>query len=218
MIILIGGQKGGTGKSTISTNLAALMVERGEDVLLVDTDPQGSSSTWSAIRQDTEQKPITVVQKTGRISRDLVSLSERYGVIIVDAGGRDSQEMRQAMGVADVMYSPLQASQFDVSTLETLAEVASAVNALRTDPLPIFIVLNRASPNPLVSEYKDARGIVAEYDCFQTCSTVIHERIAFRTAASDGLAVHEMRVRDSKAVSEMSFFLREVLSHGNEEG
>ena len=39
MIILIGGEKGGTGKTTIATNLAALRAMAGRDVLLVDTDP-----------------------------------------------------------------------------------------------------------------------------------------------------------------------------------
>ena len=41
MIVLIGCEKGGTGKTTIATNLAALRALAGRDVLLVDTDPQG---------------------------------------------------------------------------------------------------------------------------------------------------------------------------------
>ena len=44
MVILIGGEKGGTGKTTIATNLAALRALAGHDVLLVDTDSQGSAS------------------------------------------------------------------------------------------------------------------------------------------------------------------------------
>ena len=47
MIVLIGGEKGGTGKTTIATNLAALRAMAGRDVLLVDTDPQGSASYWT---------------------------------------------------------------------------------------------------------------------------------------------------------------------------
>ena len=39
MIILIGGEKGGTGKTTIATNLSAMRALAGRDVLLVDTDP-----------------------------------------------------------------------------------------------------------------------------------------------------------------------------------
>jgi chromosome partitioning protein len=38
VIILIGGEKGGTGKTTIATNLAAIRTIEGHDILLVDTD------------------------------------------------------------------------------------------------------------------------------------------------------------------------------------
>ena len=57
MIILIGGEKGGTGKTTVATNLAAIRASRGHDVLLVDTDKQGSASAWSDIRDIKKSKP-----------------------------------------------------------------------------------------------------------------------------------------------------------------
>ena len=56
MIILVGGEKGGTGKTTIATNLAARLKDPGADVLLVDTDKQGSASSWAAMRE--EQKEV----------------------------------------------------------------------------------------------------------------------------------------------------------------
>ena len=52
MIILIGGEKGGTGKTTIATNLASIFKHNGRDVLLVDTDKQGSASFWCATRDE----------------------------------------------------------------------------------------------------------------------------------------------------------------------
>ena len=57
MIVLIGGEKGGTGKTTIATNLAALRAMAGRDVLLVDTDPQGSASYWTTSRDENAIKP-----------------------------------------------------------------------------------------------------------------------------------------------------------------
>ncbi len=52
MIVLVGGEKGGTGKTTLAINLAALRAIRGRDVLLVDTDPQGSASGWVLTRDE----------------------------------------------------------------------------------------------------------------------------------------------------------------------
>ena len=67
MIILIGGEKGGTGKTTIATNLAQLRSQNGHDVLLVDTDKQESASSWAGLREEEAIQPaITTVQKVGK--------------------------------------------------------------------------------------------------------------------------------------------------------
>ena len=52
MIVLIGIEKGGTGKTTLATNLAALRVSKGYEVLLVDTDKQNSANFWAACRDE----------------------------------------------------------------------------------------------------------------------------------------------------------------------
>ena len=54
MILLVGGEKGGTGKTTIATNLAVKRLQASGDLLLVDTDKQGSASAWAAIRDGQE--------------------------------------------------------------------------------------------------------------------------------------------------------------------
>ncbi|WP_236705193.1 ParA family protein [Hymenobacter sp. AT01-02] len=67
MIITVGGIKGGTGKSTISTNLAVWLSRQGHDVLLVDADEQESSSDFTAWRGETRNGELgyTLVQLTG---------------------------------------------------------------------------------------------------------------------------------------------------------
>ena len=62
MIVLIGGEKGGTGKTTLATNLAQMRAARGRDVLLVDTDKQESASAWASLRAEEGIEPtITAV-------------------------------------------------------------------------------------------------------------------------------------------------------------
>ena len=46
MVIIIGAEKGGCGKSTISVNLAATLASTGHDVCLVDSDRQLTTSDW----------------------------------------------------------------------------------------------------------------------------------------------------------------------------
>ena len=104
-IILVGGEKGGTGKTTIATNLAAMRAAAGRDVLLVDSDTQGSSSIWSQVRAEGgDQARLTCVSLHGRgIAAEIRQLAERFEDIIIDAGGRDSIELRQAMLAAELM-------------------------------------------------------------------------------------------------------------------
>ena len=47
-------------------------------------------------------------------------MAAKYRDIVIDAGGRDSVELRAAMTVADALYIPIQASQFDVWTLDQM--------------------------------------------------------------------------------------------------
>ena len=145
MIIVIGGEKGGTGKTTICTNIASIMAREGSDLLIIDTDKQGSASAWSALRDENKHvKRIPCIQKFGStIATEINDLRKRYDDIIIDAGGRDSVELRGAMTVADIIYIPIQASQFDVWTLgamDLLLTQATTFNAR----LKAIAVINRA--------------------------------------------------------------------------
>lgn len=204
MIVLIGGEKGGTGKTTIATNLAAVRASRGADVLLVDTDKQGSASFWTAIREDLEDAPrVACVQIFGKsVTGQVRDLSERYSEIIIDAGGRDSTELRAAMVIADQLFVPLQASQFDVWTLERMDELVEQVQSINTE-LRTSVVINRASPHPKVRESDEARQLLADFEHLHFGGTIIHDRIAFRRAASEGHSVMEMEPPDPKACAEI---------------
>lgn len=212
MIILIGGEKGGTGKTTLATNLAAMLVSAGNDVLLVDTDKQCSASAWCGTR-DMQDKVSRVpcVQKTGKgLAADLKELSKRFKYLVVDAGGRDSVELRAAMTVADKMFIPIQASQFDVWTLGTMDELIRNVS-VHNENLRAHIVLTRASTNPSVNEANEAKEAFAEFENMKVIPTVIHDRISFRKAAKSGLSVCEITPADPKALDEVTSFYKCVL-------
>lgn len=80
-------QKGGAGKTTIATHLARALQLTGADVLLVDSDPQGSARDWAAVRED---QPLTVVGiDRPTIDRDLKPIASKDFVVIDGApGGR----------------------------------------------------------------------------------------------------------------------------------
>ena len=98
MIIVIGGEKGGSGKSCLAQNLAVFLLLKGRDVLLVDADIQGTSTDWTKERNKNDSVPkINAVQASGDIRETLLDLQTRYQDIVIDVGGQDSDSFRSAM-------------------------------------------------------------------------------------------------------------------------
>jgi chromosome partitioning protein len=211
MIILIGGEKGGPGKTTLATNLAALRTKAIQDVLLIDTDKQPTASYWCSEREDKNVTPrVASIQKFDKsIRTETIALKEKYKDIIIDAGGRDSPELRGALVVADKAIFPLRPSQFDLWTLgrlNTLVETALHIN----ENLKAYVVLNQAPTNPGIKEVEEAKSFILDFPNIRLMKSVISERIVFRRAAIQGMSVKEYRPEDLKAIEEIENFYNEV--------
>jgi len=211
MIILIGGEKGGPGKTTIATNLAAMRTKEVKDLLLIDTDKQPTASYWCSIREDNQIQPrVASVQKFEKTVRtETLALKEKYNDIIIDAGGRDSPELRGALLVADKAIFPLRPSQFDLWTLgrlNTLVETANEIN----ENLKAYVLINQALPNPVVKEAEEAKQLVSDFENLILMETHICERIVFRRAAIQGMSVVEYKPEDYKATEEINNLYKEI--------
>ena len=135
MIILFGAEKGGTGKTTLAVNFAVMLGLYGRDVLLVDTDKQGSASFWSNIRDESGVLPrIPCIQSFGKsLAKNILDFSQRYEDIVIDAGGRDSMELRYSLGVAGSIVIPIQPTQFDLMTLGQMSKLVEQAQVLNPD-------------------------------------------------------------------------------------
>ena len=210
-IILIGGEKGGTGKTTLAVNLAALRALQGRDVLLIDTDIQASASYWAQSRDEAGTQPrVACIQKFGKgLQTEVRDLAKRYQDLIIDAGGRDSLELRAALVIAERVYIPIQPSQFDIWTLGRMDDLVKTAQGFNPE-LQARVVISRASTNPSVNEVAEARNLLADFEHVRLSSAVIRDRIAYRKAARDGLSVEELKPTDSKAGEEMQALFQEV--------
>lgn len=211
MIILIGGEKGGTGKTTLATNLAAMRALAGRDVLLIDTDPQGSANYWAQSRDEENITPrVACVQKFGKgLPKEVQDLAHRYQDIIIDAGGRDSVELRSALVVVEKAFVPIQPSQFDIWTLNQMDELVETAKAFNPD-LQAKVIISRSSTNPSVHESEDTGKLLDDFENLDLANVTIRDRIAYRKAAKDGLAVIELKPKDLKAIDEMNALYKEV--------
>jgi chromosome partitioning protein len=212
MIVLIGATKGGVGKTTIATNLAAIDVGKGFDSILIDSDKQGSAASWSEVRTGQELPHVPCLQKYGKgLINDLKGWAGKYVNVFVDTGGHDSEEMRSAMVVADLLLIPVRPSQLDVWELPKIIQLAQQ-SQIYNPKLKFCFVVNGAHTSPNVKDTDDVLELLG--DDVEICKTVLHYRRAYAKAPMQGMAVTEMgKEQDPKAVDEMLSLYKEVM-HG----
>lgn len=195
MIILIGGVKGGSGKSTIATNLAVAYAQFHDNILLVDTDKQKTSFNWHQRRLEAglnDENSISCEIQTGKVIEAIRDKSKHFKNIVIDAGGFDSVELRSAMVVADVIVSPVRPSQADLESFSSMEEIVDAAGAFReTEPRKIALI-TMCPTHHLVTEKEEARDYLEAYSSFNISSHVVHDRKVYRDAMYEGKGVLEM--------------------------
>lgn len=210
MIVLIGSNKGGSGKTTVSCNLSVSLAMKGYEICLVDADHQGSAARWNLERESAELKPeITLVQKYDNLAKTLQSLKEKYDYVLVDVAGRNSREMITAATVANLMIAPHQCSQLDLDTLSELQEQVIRVQDLNPD-LKVFVYQSMASTNPKVieAERRDFEDYVGEFPEFTPLKAIGRYRKTYRDVMSDGKSVLE--TDNKQALEEVQALAQEV--------
>lgn len=210
MVYTIGGIKGGSGKTTLATNLAVLLSNSGRDVLLVDADAQGTSSDFSELRAETlDDMGYTAIELSGGAVRtQVMKLKSKYDDVVIDAGGRDTTSQRAALVVSDIFIAPFVPSSFDMWTLELVIELVEEMEPANPN-LKSFAILN--SVDAIGKEDNESKDYILEKGVLSFIDTPLGRRKAFRKASSQGLCVTEYRPKDKKAIAEIEAFFKTIL-------
>jgi len=209
MIVLIGGEKGGTGKSSLCVNLAVWLAHKGKDVLILDTDPQETSAQWAFSRKKIGLPAIPCVQKHGDVSETIIDLGKRCECLLVDAGGRDTPELRSSLIAADLVISPFQPSQFDIQTtvkMDDLIHKAKFMNRkLRSRGMA-----SRLSTNPKAHEREEVASFLEDFKTLHLLKGATYERKVYKDSARKSLGVLEMG--NKKACDEINAIAQEIFA------
>jgi chromosome partitioning protein len=213
MIVLYGWEKGGVGKTNTAVQMSAMLSLAGEDVILVDGDKQGSASNWAEIRSAGGSTPIPCSSRQGRsCATDSVLYSQKYAHVVIDAGGRDSSELRYSMTIADLVVMPVRPGQYDAWAVDNMVYLKREVEEKIGRAVRVALLINAA--NPSSSEAKEAQDYLREGygDVFELFNTVVYDRVVHRRSAREGLSVVEMTksFADAKAVSEIKALYAEI--------
>ena len=202
-IYTVGGIKGGSGKTTVATNLTVLLAMDGRDVLLVDADDQETATDFTVWRNKNVdgQAGYTAIQLSGDgVRTEIRRLAPKYDDIVIDTGGRDTTSQRAAMTVSDVYLVPFVPRSFDVWTLERVVRLIEEMRPANPT-LRAFAFLNRADASG--NDNAGAADYLKDAGCITYIDTPLGGRKAFSNAAAEGRAVTELKRKDTKAESEI---------------
>jgi chromosome partitioning protein len=189
VITVIGNLKGGSGKSTVTFNLAAWLAVRGESVVAFDLDPQATLSDVTDVRREEGYQPtVEVLQAVTEIAPQLLRSN---GEILVDVGASNVVGMREALSVADRVLIPVPPSQADIwSTQRFLMIVQESVSPQKHPKVYAFV--NRADTHHAVRESDEAEAALAELPGVDLLTSRLCQRTIYRRSFSEGLAVFEL--------------------------
>lgn len=201
--IAILNEKGGTGKSTIATNLATLLHRRGKRVVLVDADPQGTARDWRAASPEgADLPPVVALDRT----QMLVSISALVADFVVIDGPAKADAMGAAIiRVANVALLVIQPSGADLwASAATVKQIHAKIEL--GGSIDAAFLVNRTSGVTKLSRLVKT-GEWNEYGLEQLSAT-IGNRVAFAQALTDGLSVYDLG--DARAKSEIDAVLNEM--------
>jgi chromosome partitioning protein len=209
MILVVGGTKGGSGKTLLVSNLTVLRAAAGHDTLLIDADEQSSAMDFTRQRQRRLQgEPgYTAIQtREADVAVQVRRMAAKYVDIMIDVGGRDTASQRAALAVADVLVIPFAPTSVDLWTVDTVMALLKEARAFNRQ-LRAYAIINKAFARG--SDNADAADMLREYvEHWTYLETPIGTRKAFSNAFGGGYAVTEYQPKDSKAIAEIMALYR----------
>lgn len=215
MKLVIGGIKGGTGKTTLATNLAYMRSATGKKVLLVDADEQKSASAWADQRAGMKvETKWTTIQLSGMyLYEEIQKLSKDYDDVIVDTGGRDNSSQRSALTIADIFLLPFRPKAYDVWTFPQVKNLVCL--AIASNPkLTCLAVINQFNTiNVHSKDVEASQELLSE--CKQiTCLPIsIGSRESFGNAATEGLSIMELDSEKKDWVKKAQNEMKQLYDH-----
>lgn len=206
-IIVVVGNKGGTGKTTLALNLAAGLLRR-DSVVIIDADPQQSAYQWRLIGGDRPGLPAVVAAAHG-LEQTIGALRETHRHVVVDCPPSiKASQTETALQLADHALIPVQPSPMD---LWATTHIARTIERVRADnpQLKALIVMSQVEPRTTLSKLMPEA--VAELD-LPVASTALRRRSIHRHTVLEGRSLFQAGRRGAEAASEIESLISEIFS------
>jgi chromosome partitioning protein len=191
--ILVMNPKGGSGKTTIATNLASYFASQGDRPLLSDNDCQGSSTRWLKKRKPEQAyiHGIAAFERNSRMTRAWqMRIPPESGHVVVDTPaavlGQDMPEMTRS---ADAIVIPVLPSDIDIHAFSKCIADLLLIAKVRRDENRIGVVANRVKRNTLIYQ-----SLLRFLDSLRIpVIATLRDSQNYVRAAEQGVGLHEMK-------------------------
>lgn len=207
-VVAVLNQKGGSGKTTIATNLACALQADGDTVLLVDADPQGSARDWNEANEASLIPVVGLDRET--LPKDLKAIWETYNWVVIDGAPQIAKLSAAAVRAADLVLIPVQPSPYDIWACADLIDIVEARQEVTGGTPKAAFLVSRAIKNTKLGG--EVSAALKEYGLpvFE-CGTT--QRVAYPTTAAEGRTVidhpESEAAREIEAIkNELKDFLR----------
>lgn len=208
-VISVINSKGGSGKTTLAINLAGGLAARGRHVLLVDSDPQGSTTGWGYAREDRGDTAPQVLSMTGpKKLQSVWKEKATYDYVVIDGSARLEELLGAAIQVADAVIIPVRPSAMDLYATHEVLDIVRQQEKTRTRELRYALcVTQQIKGSTLAREI----GSAAKELGVPLLESRMTHRVAFARAAQLGMTVQEYEPH-GKAASETDQLVAEILT------
>lgn len=184
-VITVAQHKGGSGKTTVSAQLAAAFIKRNWKVATIDADPQGSLTMWNAARDARlgDNNTLTHVQASSwQVRREVERLVQENDVVIIDSPPHAESEASVAIRAADLVLVPAQPSALDIWA------VKPTINLILREGKEGFVVMNRVVARSKLNEMICDKVAMLDIPALSQC---FGNRVAYASSIIQGLGVVE---------------------------
>jgi chromosome partitioning protein len=208
VIIAVLNQKGGVGKTTLATHIAGELATRGQSVLVLDADPQGSALDWTERRKQCGWPRLfgTVGLARETLHQEAPELARHCDHLVIDGPPRIAALARSALLAADLVLIPVQPSPYDLWASVEMISLIREAQMFRPSLRAAFVINRRVGATVIGRE---ARGALADQP-FVSLQSEIRQRIAFAESAAVGQLARELDI-DSLAAHEITALADEAL-------
>ena len=215
MIIAFVNQKGGVGKSTLSTHCAVWLQEKGYKVALYDADTQLSSSSW--LKKYSDRITIDIINKASEdtpqpeqlVPEQVVALSNDHDFVVCDGPGGLGEVTRTLLALSDLAIFPITPSYLDVQSVTTAVQALNYAKHVTKAEKTAFLVANKTRKRSNLTQ--ELREIAPKLG-IASAMTSIRDLDAFREAAQTKAVVSQLGKKASKASADIDDLFSELIS------